>query len=501
MKEARKHKKLQIRIERGEVKQAEVKAGKEDKSNKTKFAPTPVEEETEALDAKAKRTRKKSELSLGEAPAENEHKKKKVKLDEAEFVEEPPKAKKANVSKGSNDTAVNREAGSVESADPEAFKVVVAGFNRNLTEVTLRRDFTDCGEILNLRLLRDKETQQSRCIAFISFTSQEAVDIALKYDGEDYGGRTLLVQVAEKSSRSSEAKGNGKGKNLGEKPEGCTSVILKGLAFSVTEADLKRTFEECGDGPTNINILTEKETGKSRGMAFVDFDDEAAVDEAAKLNGTELKGRRFSLDYATPREKSKGPGVKPEGCMSVVVKGLDYSVTSADLERTFEACGNGPTNVRIAMDKKTGLSRGIAFLDFGSDAAVDQAAKLHRSELKGRRFIVDYAAVDQGGAEEAAAAKVKGLGKKPSGCTSIMVKGLAAEVTEAVLLKTFKRCGSGPRSANLATDMSSGEPNGEAFVNFWSEDAVDAAVKLNGTEVKGQIISMGYVKPKPRAKA
>lgn len=383
----------------------------------------------------------------------------------------------------------------VVTTDPEAFKVVVAGMPLNVEEAIIRRDFSDCGEIVGLRLLKHRDTRASRGIAFISFTTQAAVDEALKFHGTSYGGRSLLVEVAASNAKG-QAKVTGKTPHsLGEKPIGCTSVLLKGLAFSVTDADLRRLFEACGGGPANINILTDRETGASRGMAFVDFDDEATVDEAIKLNGTELKGRRFSMDYATPRVKTSGPGEKPPNCTSVVVKGLDYSVTEERLRRLFRKCGDGPTNVRMAMGKD-GKSRGIGFVDFACGSAVDEAIKLHGKELEGRCLVLDFAMPRSEEGEGAAGKKQKGPGKKPPGCTSVTVNNLSAAVTEKRLVKTFATSSGAPRSVNIVL-TETGEPSGTAFVNFYSETAVDEAMQLNGTELKGQCITMGYVKPKP----
>merc|ERR1712039_554989 len=101
-------------------------------------------------------------------------------------------------------------------------------------------------------------------------------------------------------------KGKGKaasgGKGLSAKPVGCTSVVVKGLAYEATEDELRGVFCKCGRGPSNIRILTDRETGESRGIAFVDFDDENAVDEAVKLSETELRGRAFFVDFAKPRK-------------------------------------------------------------------------------------------------------------------------------------------------------------------------------------------------------
>lgn len=495
MREVRKRKKMELRVEG---------------SNKTKDSgrkPKPLEDELPEGNAPRKQTHANQGL-IKEEPA-RARKSKPIAKPHAEEGDRPNKKMKQQ--------ECNEHSGQAESTDPEAFKVVVAGLPLAISEERLREDFSECGEVLNVRLLRDRNTKDSRGIAFISFTNQAALDEALKFNGDDYGGRSLLVELAKKdkaSSRdSSQGKGTGKGKGKsngpGEKPVGCTSVVVKGLAYVVIEADLKKLFAVCGDGPTNINLLTDRESGESRGVAFVDFDSETAVDEAIKLDGSELKGRRFSMDYAIPRESGRGkaaskePGKKPKGCTSVVVKGLAYASTVSDVMKVFESCGGGPNNVRIATDNQTGASRGIAFVDFDSESAVDEAIKLHGTEFMGRRFIMDYAAplVKEDSEEKDNGKEAhKGPGTKPVGCTSVVLRCLADKVTEKLLMKTFKSCGEGPRNANIVLDKGTGESTGTAFVNFASEAAVDEAIKLDGTELKGQRFTMGYVKPKPREK-
>merc|ERR1711957_1077346 len=102
-----------------------------------------------------------------------------------------------------------------------------------------------------------------------------------------------------KDGKGKDGKGKSKGKGPGEKPEGCMSVIAKGLAYEVTEDDLKALFAKTE--PINIKLLLNRETGMSSGRAFLDFSSPDAVDEAMKLTETELKGRRFFLDYGRGR--------------------------------------------------------------------------------------------------------------------------------------------------------------------------------------------------------
>merc|ERR1712167_152448 len=105
-----------------------------------------------------------------------------------------------------------------------------------------------------------------------------------------------------------------------------------------------------------------------------------------------LQGRRFKVDYANavaraeesslaPAEKKKGPGKKPPGCTSVTVGGLPESVTEKSLMKVFRLCGEGPRSVRIVTNEQPGECTGLAFVNFRSERAVDEAMQLNGTEL------------------------------------------------------------------------------------------------------------------------
>lgn len=211
------------------------------------------------------------------------------------------------------------------AATDEGHKAFLGGLAWSVDEAILERDFSDCGKILSLKLLTDRETGLSRGMAFITFADAAGLEAALKFNGDDYAGRTLTVAKATADVKGGgKGKAEGKGKNgkngkggkgkgkaggggkghgkLGEKPAGCTSVVVKGLAYEAAEDDLRGVFCGCGAGPTNIRILTNRETGESLGIAFVDFDDEGAVDEAVKLSETQVRNKAIFVDFAKPRK-------------------------------------------------------------------------------------------------------------------------------------------------------------------------------------------------------
>jgi len=250
-------------------------------------------------------------------PVKKNKNNKKAVAEEAAEAEEDDEAakpkKKKNTEEAAEEPASKKQKTDAPAgaSEDQSFRLFVGGIAFSVDEDQLRKDFAECGEIADLKLLMDKETGNSRGIAFLTMADKKGYDAALAFDGDDYAGRKINVSVATSNGKGKDkgkgkgkdGKGKGKkGKGPQEKPNGCTSVVVKGLSYEVTQEDLQECFKACGEGPTNVKILTDRDTGASRGMAFVDFDDTNAVDEAMKLSETNLKGRNFFLDYSTPRE-------------------------------------------------------------------------------------------------------------------------------------------------------------------------------------------------------
>lgn len=83
-------------------------------------------------------------------------------------------------------------------------------------------------------------------------------------------------------------------------------IYVGNLSFSTTSDDLRQTFGEYGQ-VSNASVVSDRETGRSRGFAFVEMD--SGADEAiAALNGRELSGRTLTVNEARPREERGGGG-------------------------------------------------------------------------------------------------------------------------------------------------------------------------------------------------
>jgi len=89
--------------------------------------------------------------------------------------------------------------------------------------------------------------------------------------------------------------------------EPCVNIFVGNLAFTTTEQDLRQLFEPYGTVET-IRIMTDRETGRSRGFGFVEMPDSHAAQTAIDaLNGTSLAGRALTVNEARPREPRREP--------------------------------------------------------------------------------------------------------------------------------------------------------------------------------------------------
>ena len=82
-------------------------------------------------------------------------------------------------------------------------------------------------------------------------------------------------------------------------------MYVSNLGFHVTEDDLRKLFEPFGQ-VSSAKLITDRETGRSRGFGFVEMDADAEAKEAmAKLNNKDVEGRAISVTVA--KEKSARP--------------------------------------------------------------------------------------------------------------------------------------------------------------------------------------------------
>ena len=86
------------------------------------------------------------------------------------------------------------------------------------------------------------------------------------------------------------------------------NIYVGNLAYNATDEELRSAFEAFGQ-VTSVKIVRDRDSGRSRGFAFVEMEDgEGAQNAVAQMNGRDLKGRNLVVNEARPREQGGGGG-------------------------------------------------------------------------------------------------------------------------------------------------------------------------------------------------
>ncbi len=85
-------------------------------------------------------------------------------------------------------------------------------------------------------------------------------------------------------------------------------LYVGNIPFSATEADLRELFEAHGS-IESINVITDRETGRPRGFAFVEMEDTESASKAMQaLDGRDMGGRNLKVNEANERPPRGGGG-------------------------------------------------------------------------------------------------------------------------------------------------------------------------------------------------
>ena len=87
-----------------------------------------------------------------------------------------------------------------------------------------------------------------------------------------------------------------------------TNIFVGNLSFRTTQEELMAAFSQYGN-VERVNIVTDRDSGQSRGFAFVEMSERRDAETAiSQLNGAELNGRTMNVNEARPKPAGGGGG-------------------------------------------------------------------------------------------------------------------------------------------------------------------------------------------------
>ncbi len=195
-------------------------------------------------------------------------------------------------------------------------------------------------------------------------------------------------------------------------PQGVTRLFVGNLPFSVDESSLNAFLP--GE-VTHVKWITDKETGKFYGSAFIEMDTSIHASDAVAMAGSKLIGRPIKINFAPAREgdvwppqkkvvsgggggrtgQAGGSGVKamsakPENCMKLFIGNLSYDIDDEGIIKFFGAVDAEVKAVRWLHHKDSGDFKGVGFVEFWNTEACERGASLNGKNLLGRPIRIDW---------------------------------------------------------------------------------------------------------------
>jgi len=230
-----------------------------------------------------------------------------------------------------------------------------------------------------------------------------------KYDeGDDDGEEKRNEEVHQRHmaaglEKNAPCKGN---------PQGVTRLFLGNLPFSVDESSLNAFLP--GE-VTHIKWITDKESGKFYGSAFIEMDNSASAADAVAMAGSKLIGRPIKINLAPARDgdtwppvkkvisggrsggggQAGGTGVKamsakPDNCLKLFIGNLSYDIDDEGIIKFFANVDAEVKAVRWLHHQDSGDFKGCGFVEFWNAEACEKGATLNGKNLLGRPIRIDW---------------------------------------------------------------------------------------------------------------
>ncbi|CAI8584439.1 unnamed protein product [Vicia faba] len=269
--------------------------------------------------------------------------------------------------------------------------------------------FSHTGEVISIKIIRNKITGQPEGYGFVEFVSHAAAERVLQsYNGTQMPGTEQTFRL------------NWASFGIGERrPDAGPdhSIFVGDLAPDVTDYLLQETFRTHYSSVRGAKVVTDPNTGRSKGYGFVKFADESERNRAmSEMNGVYCSTRPMRISAATPKKTTAYPQnpyaavgaaavvapapapkaiypvpaytaplntVPPEydaNNTTVYVGNLDLNVSDEELKQHFLQFGE-VVSVKVHPGKACG------FVQFGARASAEEAIQKMQGKIIGQQVV------------------------------------------------------------------------------------------------------------------
>ncbi|KAK6919912.1 RNA recognition motif domain, partial [Dillenia turbinata] len=274
--------------------------------------------------------------------------------DESNITSEPLEdGEKNTASVGEEDKQKHAE---LLALPPHGSEIFIGGISRDTSEEELRDLCESMGEIFEIRIMKNKDTGESKGFSFISFMTKEAAQNAVEeLNNKEFKGKTLRCSLSEAKNR----------------------LFIGNVPKNWTEEQFRKFVEEVGPGAENIELIKDPQnSSRNRGFAFIEYYNNACADYARQ----KMLAASFKLDDNTPTVTWADPKISPDHSAAAAqvkalyVKNIPDNVDPERLKELFQRHGE-VTKVVMPPSRTGNNKRDFGFIHFAERASALKAVK------------------------------------------------------------------------------------------------------------------------------
>ncbi|CAH2100987.1 unnamed protein product [Euphydryas editha] len=215
------------------------------------------------------------------------------------------------------------------------------------------------------------------------------------FDRYNYNSKIVPPETSPSSGRSTPV-----ATTAGTTSPSPSKLFVGGLSWQTSSEKLREYFAMFGP-VTDVLIMKDPVTQRSRGFGFITFQEASSVDKVLAVPVHTLDGKRIDPKHATPKSAPK-----PAKTKKIFVGGVGQDTSAEEVRAYFSQFGLVEDAVML-MDQQTKRHRGFGFVTFHSEEAVERVCDIHFHTIKNKKVECKRAQP-----KEAVAAAPLALGKR-----------------------------------------------------------------------------------------
>ncbi|XP_048230662.1 heterogeneous nuclear ribonucleoprotein Q [Ricinus communis] len=240
------------------------------------------------------------------------------------------------------------------SLPPHGSEVFIGGLPKDALEDDLRDLCEPIGDIFEIRLMKDKDTGESKGFAFVAFRSKEVAQKAIEeIHSKEFKGKTLRCSLSETKNR----------------------LFVGNVPKNWTEDEFRKVVEEVGPGVDIIELIRDPQNpSRNRGFAFVLYYNNACADYSRQkmLNANfKLEGNTPTVSWAdpkgTPDQSAAAAQVK-----ALYVKNIPENTSTEQLKELFQRHGEV---TKVVMPPGKAGKRDFGFIHYAERSSALKAVR------------------------------------------------------------------------------------------------------------------------------